>query len=157
MVELRRRDAERDEQTRAAIYKKRFGNAKSGDAASIISFRDAQDRVDRVRTVDEAAALLERAMMGEDDILGRAVAWKAFNHAVTPGLGDTWSPIVHRWLETQPPGTAEDIEELADIAAVSTDPKARFARNMYYTFPTPTELVGKNIDRLASQAEGLPK
>lgn len=157
MAELRRKDSEREERNRAAKHKKHFGNAKSWDSASIISSRDAQDRADRVKSADEAAALLERAIMSDDEILGRAVALRAFNHAVKPELGDSWSPVVHRWIETQPPGTAEDISELADIAQAATDPKARFARNMYYTLPTPGELVGKNIDGLASQAEGLPE
>lgn len=102
MTELRRKDTEREEQNRAAKNKKHFGNAKSWDSASIISFRDAQDRADRVKSADEAAALLERAIMSEDDILGRAVALRAFNHAVKPGLGDSWSPIIRRWIETQP-------------------------------------------------------
>ena len=51
----------------------------------------------------------------------------------------------------------EDIQELVDIEHDSTDVQSRFAQSMSYSLPTPGELNGKNIDRMAFEADSPPE
>ncbi len=157
MTKLKRKDAERTNRRRADLQQRHFGNSKSWDSATVISFRDALDRADRLKSPDEAAALLERAIMTGDEVLSRAVAQRAMGRITLKGMGDGWSKVVDRWLEGQPSGTVEDIQELADIEHDSTNVKSRFVQSMSYSLPTPVELNGKNIDRMAYEADGLPE
>ena len=153
MAKLRRKDTERTEQRRAELRQRLFGNPKNWDSTTVISFRDAADRADKLKDAPEAATLLERAITSGDDILGRAIAQHAMSRIVGKGIGSAWAQIVDRWVENQPPDTAEDIQELADIEHGTTDVKARFAAGMSYHVPTPPQIAGKNIDGLAAAAD----
>ncbi len=157
MTKLKRNHIERTEKRRAHLQQRLFGNPQSWDSTATISYRDALDRVDRLKSPEEAAALLERAVMSGDEILGRAVAMKAMGRIGPAGMGNNgWAQVVDRWVEGQPPETAEYVQELVDIMDQSTSTQARFAVQMEYTLPRPRELDGRDVDRLAAQAEGLP-
>ena len=158
MTKQKRADIERTERRRADLQQRLFGNPRNWDSTATISYRDALDRADRLKTPDEAAALLERAAMSGDEILGRAVAMKAMGRVGPAGMGNHgWAQVVDRWVEGQPPETATNIQELADIVDASNSTQARFAANMSYTLPRPSELNGRDIDRLALEADGLPE
>jgi hypothetical protein len=122
-------------------YNDLFGNDKSWDATATILYRDSQDRASRVRTVEEATELMERALMSGDTSLARAVAMRATTQALVPTVGAKWAPLVDKWAESQPGSTEQHIGELADITRATTDVQKRFARNMSYTLSKPRELV----------------
>jgi hypothetical protein len=79
---------------------------------------------------------------------------RAMGRITLKGMGDAWAQVADRWVEAQPPGIREDVQELADIEHDSTNVKARFAMGMGYHVPTPVEITGKNIDGLAAAADG---
>lgn len=158
MTKLKRGRIESRDRRRAELQQRLFGNPRTWDSASTISYRDALDRADRLKSPDESSALLERAIMSGDEILGRAVAMKALGRIGPAGTGNHgWAQVVDRWVETQPTGTVEYVQELFDIMDESTSAQARLALNMEYTLPRPAELNGRDVDRLAAEAEGLPE
>lgn len=53
MTKVRRKDTERIDKRRADLQQRLFGNSKSWDLTTVISFRDALDRADRLKTPDE--------------------------------------------------------------------------------------------------------
>jgi hypothetical protein len=91
--------------------------------------------------------------MSGDEFLGRAIAMRAMSRITLKGIGDGWAQVADRWVQDQDPYTAEYVQELADIEHDSTDVKTRFARGLSYTLPTPGDLSGKNIDRMAFEAD----
>ena len=158
MTKLRRKDTAQTDRRRAELQQRLFGDPKPWDSTTPISYRDAQDRADKLSRPEEAAALLERAIMSGDEILGRAIAMRAMGRITFKGMGgDGWAQVVDRWVENQPPETALYVQELADIEHDSSDIKVRFAAGLNYSLPTPSRLAGKNVDRLAAQVEGLPE
>ena len=156
MAALRKFEAEQIEARRRHLQQRLFGNPKSGDSAAVISFRDALDRADRLQSPDEAAALLDCAVMSGDDILGRAIAMRAMARVSVKGVGDGWRQVVERWVDGQPSGTIEEVQELIDLEHSSSDIKSRFAQGLAYSLPTPGRLRGRDIERLAVEAENLP-
>lgn len=78
---------------------------------------------------------------------------RAAGRMALKGLGDGWTQVLNRWVEDQPPETAEYLQELADIEHDSTNVQARLVTGMSYTLPIPGELSGKNIDSLAYAAD----
>jgi hypothetical protein len=132
MTSLKRADAEKRNRRRAELQQLLFGNPRNSDSAAVISYRDAQDRADKLKDPQEAAALLERAIMSKDEFLGRAIAMRAMARLTLKGLGDGWAQVADRWVQQQDPYTAELVQELADIEQ---------------------EIAGKDINGLALKAK----
>jgi hypothetical protein len=157
MTKLKRKDTEKLDRRRADLRQKLFGNPRNWDSAATISYRDAQDRADKLKDPQEAAALLERAIMSGDEFLGRAIVMRAMNHITLKGMGDGWAQVADRWVQDQDPTTAEYVQELADLEHDNTDVKTRFTRGLSYTLPTPGDLSGKDIDHMAFEADSPPE
>jgi hypothetical protein len=156
MKALREKETASIEKRRADLVQRLFGNAKSWDTTATILYRDSQDRAAKLKTPDEATEMMERALMSGDASLARAIAMRATQQALVPMVGDKWAPVVDKWAQSQPDNVGEDIGELADIVQATTKPQHQFARNMSYSVPTPGELSGKDINRLAMDADENP-
>lgn len=129
--------------TRSSLERRLFGVPNGVDA---ISFRDAQDRADRLENVDQAKALLARAHRNGDVALERAVLGKGFE------VG--WVEVVDAYIECRPADT-EAIDQLIGLNATeagTTGAAARLTENATYNPGMPTELQGLGDLRVAALA-----
>jgi protein required for attachment to host cells len=76
------------------------------DSASIISYRDAQDRASRLESSDDAAKVMDRALTSGDTTLARAVAEVALSN----GYRDVYASYANA-----NPSTANQAKDLADL------------------------------------------
>jgi hypothetical protein len=105
MRALQEQDAARQATRRRSLESRVYGiSTLTGDTASLaISRRDAGDRVARLKTEDEALALLTRAERSGDEPLARALAERATEM--------DWIRVGNAFLETRPHLDA-DLNEL---------------------------------------------
>ncbi|MGM1017999.1 MAG: hypothetical protein ACQEW8_10725 [Actinomycetota bacterium] len=98
-------------------------NRTSGSASQdIISFRDAQDRAERLENSRDANQVMDRAIASKDTTLATAV----MRHAV----GNGWSDVYDRYA-AEYPATAEHIADLATINRYENSPGAMIERFVY--------------------------
>jgi hypothetical protein len=154
---LQRQANEATEQRRARIMRELFGNPASNDSTSVVSYRDALDRAERVKSADEAARLLERARTIGDAALARAVAAKALDRAIADptGAGERWAAIANTWGAEDPERDAL-LTELGQLHS-STGPSARITESMEFSAPRPSGLSAvDDIEKLAGEADKNP-
>lgn len=98
-------------------------NRTSGSASQdIISFRDAQDRAERLENDRDADRVMTRALASKDTTLATAV----MRHAVANG----WTDVYDRYA-AEYPSTAEHIADLATINRYENSPGAMIERFVY--------------------------
>ncbi len=89
---------ELDQQTEAVyrdeLLRRLYGHPTPNDVAGIISFRDAEDRAERLSAPDEALELLRCAQASGDEALARAIALRA--DTLAP-LSDAWGGVIYEW------------------------------------------------------------
>ncbi len=81
-------------QHRAVLLRRLFDSPAPHDVASVVSYRDALDRADRLDTPAEAVALLRRARLTGDELLARAVAVRA---ADLVARSAAWGEVLDEW------------------------------------------------------------
>ncbi|MFZ8758624.1 hypothetical protein ACO03V_14505 [Microbacterium sp. HMH0099] len=86
----------------------------------VISFRDAQDRAERIENADEAVRLLERALRQHDKILAHAI--------LRVGLDKNYRNVVDAFTAKRPE-MKETISELRQLEKLREN---SFARTMHY-------------------------
>ena len=142
---------------RDAIERAMFGidGIRGTDRASLAaSYRDAQDRAASVKSTEQAASLLDRAMRSGDEPLARAVAAHAYDQ-LTTGMGRfsragaaEWERVLNGYLATR-----SDLDSEADELARLNQPVSNlFAGHVN----RPDELFGlddKQVQSLAESAE----
>jgi hypothetical protein len=94
------------------------------DSASIISYRDAQDRADRLEGHHEAARLMDRALNSGDKSLASAVAQAAISKG--------WTDVYEPWA-AQNPTVAEAANDLAQLNRYFNDMVMVMNRAMAYS------------------------
>jgi hypothetical protein len=154
---LQRDAAKATEQRRAKIMKDLFGNPTAYDSTSTISYRDALDRAERVKSAEEAARLLERARTIGDAALARAVAAKALDRAMADptGGGEKWAAIANEWGAEDPERDAL-LTELGQLHS-ATGASSRITEQMEYSAPRPAGLsAADDIGKLAGEADQNP-
>lgn len=154
MQKLRVENEAARQQREETLLRRLFGNAAARDATSVVSFRDAQDRAERLTKPDEAVELLARARRSGDTLLAKAVGMKALNEtrAALPGAGSEWVAVLNQWAHDEPPTVDEALTELSQMHHANTGPR-QIGRSFSYSVPTPLELRGSNIALLARQAD----
>lgn len=139
------------------LLRRLFGNQNSHDATSVVSFRDAQDRAERLKTPAEAGELLARARRSGDVLLARALAMKALDMAVggTPGQADGWGNVLNVWSADEPGDVDDALTELSEFHGQG--PAALVGLSAQHSVPKPTELAGVgNLHALAREADATP-
>lgn len=138
------------EDRRETLVRQLFRNPTPRDAASVVSYRDAQDRAAAV-TGEKAVELYRRAVRTGDELLARALAVRAAERGSFGGSG--WSEVLDHWAGHEP-GARDVLDELGQIAAADS-PRGRFARSFATTGGgAPHELRGvPDVTRLAAQAD----
>ena len=87
------------DQHRDELLRRLFSGPAFRDITSIISFRDAQDRAERLSTPDEAVELLRRARTSGDELLVTAVALHA---AAQVPVSRSWAGVLDDWFNGDP-------------------------------------------------------
>lgn len=95
----------------------------TSDPARLVSFRDAQDRANRLTDRDEAEAAYKSALRSDDNVLAQAI----LAQALTRG----WSNVTNDYLERNPQSRA-DLDDLTEIGKYE---KNSFAVTMNYALP----------------------
>jgi hypothetical protein len=98
--------------------------AAGSDSGSIINYRDAQDRADRITERSEATRLMTRALNSGDKTLASAVAQAALGHG--------WVDVYQSYA-TENPSNASAFEDLAAIKHSIDDIGSVIARAMAYS------------------------
>ena len=94
------------------------------DSGSIISYRDAQDRADKLESRDQASRLMSRALASGDGTLASAVA----QAAIAKGWADVYEPYA-----AQNPTVAEAVKDLAQLNNYFNDMLMSMNRAMAYS------------------------
>lgn len=97
------------EDTRRKLAQKLFGIPAGADAATVLVFRDAEDRAAKITDPDELAPLLARATDRGDALLARAIAAHADAHG--------WTGVAAAWAANT--GQADAYAELTDLPSGS--------------------------------------
>ena len=116
-----------NESVRLSLTSKLFGLDKNADPASVLVFRDAQDRAAKLDNPDDAASMLKRATEQGDTLLARAVASHAHSRK--------WSDITETYAEST--GLTA---ELDDLDALPSGGALGLAVTALFSIPTPSEL-----------------
>lgn len=148
-LEAKERKALADQ--RLELERALFGQMAS-DPSSLMSYRDAQERVARLTPDDHAEArqLLHTAQISGDNTLAAAL----LGHAINVGWGD----IVNSYSQ-QHPDKAVQLKDLSDVVHFEEDHAVDFQRSADYSFAKPQEIAqytDNNIDRLAD-TEATPQ
>ncbi len=143
-----------DADVKARSNRRAFGSDDlPGDRGSLaISSRDAADRVAGLTTSADAAALLERAEMGSDEVLARAVASHAHRQS-TDGLtarDPGWGDVVDTFAATRPAAT----DAIGTLRSHQTTPSVRVL--WAFVLPKPAELSNLDLGAIVNLADTLP-
>ncbi len=123
---------------RRELERRLFGLHATSDTATL-SYRDAQERVSRVKRLDEALNLLQRADRSGDEVLARAVAAHAWDRA--------WTRVLDRYAAERP-GVLDQLQELDDLERLDQHRShgARVAEDLAYRLRVPAELRSAQTD-----------
>ena len=108
MAELQKSVASDTLAERTRLQRQAFGSEglKGDPSTLIVSVSDAQDRAERLNSPQEAAALLERAEVNQDEPLARAVAAHSFAKFIgaMPSAHDRheWADVVDGYTANRP-------------------------------------------------------
>lgn len=104
-IELRDEFVATSEATRRKLAQKLFGLPSGADAATVLSFRDAEDRAAKITNPEELAPLLARAIGKGDQSMAKAIAAHADAHG--------WTDIAATWAADT--GQADAYTELTSL------------------------------------------
>lgn len=123
---------------RRELERKLFGLPRGADAADVVSFRDAQDRVAQAKRAEDLGDLMERAASSGDDALVRAGFARAWKESMSPLGSDVWAGLVDEYLN-QYPAARRDAEALTHLTT-SRGLTAGMVERMGMTVGRPAEL-----------------
>lgn len=135
---------------RAEIERRVFGQFSS-DGASIIAYRDAQDRVERLTHNEQSKALsmLRNAELSGDKTLSAALVSKALSYG--------WNDVLAQYNKNHP-SEASDLNDLADIIHFQEDVRMDFQREMdYASLLKPNEIARLSDGQIQRYAEFTPE
>lgn len=130
-------DGTRTASRRQALHQRLFGVGAAAGASEVISYRDAQDRVEGVKNAEDLGNLMERAAsIGDTSLLkaGFAVAFERSRNSVN---GGGYEGIVGEYVE-QFPDVGEDVQEYQALTS-SRALTATLAERMATSVPRPPE------------------
>ncbi|MBV8310555.1 MAG: hypothetical protein JO344_09245, partial [Planctomycetaceae bacterium] len=104
-----------------------FGIPNRADPATILVYRDAEDRAAKLANADDAEAMLARATEKGDTLLARAVAGYAHSKK--------WQNVTESYAEAA--GLADDLDELN---ALPSGAMLKTAVTALFSLPMPPEL-----------------
>ncbi len=129
-----------------------FKNPDSRDPSSAISYRDAQDRAEALRTPAEALELLNRARRSGDALLVTAVAMRSLDQAMGALGNSAWGEVVDTWSQGESSFVDAALTELGELHR--TSPADLIGRAAQHSVPKPSELAGVgNLHKLAAEAD----
>lgn len=140
---LRGDDVAADYARQKALKQRLFGLSGSASSSDVISFRDAQDRVEKVKSAQELGDLMERASSVGDRSLLQAGFGLAYERSSRLGSGGGWDAIVGEYVE-QFPSAAGDLAEYRALTN-STSMTNAFAQKMQTTVPVPPEYRDRRV------------
>lgn len=108
-----------------------FGLYGEPDTNTLISYRDAEDRVANISSEDQALERLERAHLSKDKILTQAIV----SRATSAG----WHQVLNAWAE-QNPSKNKDLQRLYDIQSKKDDLASIMGHAMTYSTTEPPEV-----------------
>lgn len=118
----------------------------SSDANATISYRDAQDRVAAIKDENQALELLDRADLGNDEILTKAIVGRAAEAG--------WGNLVNTYTAKHP-YYGSKLQELASIHQQETSIEGVMNHALSYSLSTPAEIARHSegmIENLAAEA-----
>jgi hypothetical protein len=125
-----------------SLQRQLFGTYET-DPSSIIAFRDAQDRAERLESPQAAKAVLHRALMTDDRTLASAILSRAVN--------DRWHVVVDQYNSAHP----EQVEKLSDLQSIiqlQSSPQANVMAGLQWLTPKPKEFAGATDTHLGQVA-----
>jgi hypothetical protein len=139
-----------NEDVRLKLTAKLFGIPNHADPATILVYRDAEDRAAKLSDPDDAAAMLARATEKGDTLLARAIAGHAHSRK--------WQSVTESYADAA--GLADDLDELNTLPSGAM---LKTAVTALFSLPTPTELrtligdtSGARLQRIAGGEEFQP-
>lgn len=133
-----------NEDVRLKLTAKLFGIPNRADPATILVYRDAEDRAAKLANADDAAAMLARATENGDTLLARAVAGYAHSKK--------WQNVTESYAEAA--GLADDLDELNTLPSGAM---LKTAVTALFSLPTPPELrtlIGDTSDARLQRIAG---
>ncbi|KZF00881.1 hypothetical protein A2J03_09860 [Rhodococcus sp. EPR-157] len=110
----------------------------ASDPARLVSFRDAQDRANRLTDRDEAEQAYKSALRSDDSVLAQAI----LGQALTRG----WSNVTSDYLERNPQSRAD----LVDLKAIREYEQNTLAASVHYSMPSLSAAVPMSVPRVSS-------
>jgi len=123
MAGLRAEEDKLAEDKRASLERTIAGTVGS-DSASIINYRDAQDRADKLENKEEASRVMNRALTSGDKSLASAIA----QAAIARGWSDVYEPYA-----AKNPTIAEAVKDLTKLDRYFNDMGMVLHRAMAYS------------------------
>lgn len=143
---------------REALDAKLFGTARGLTGSAMISYRDAADRAEQVKSADAAQSMMRRAVAAGDAEVAAALAHRAVELADSLS-GQGWADVFNQWLDTRR-ATLPDVD---DVVAELSDIDADLRGNDLLTFAlsSPPETAGRNgawsaVDASQPQTQHVP-
>lgn len=136
---LRQQEKDVVKTKRESLERRVFGlpAGTTGDPARLVSFRDAQDRANRLTDRDEAEQAYKSALRSDDTVLAQAI----LGQALTRG----WTNVTDDYLERNPQSRAD----LNDLKAIGQYEQNTFAVTMQYMMPGLTTDVPVSAPRVS--------
>jgi hypothetical protein len=136
---LRQREKDIVKTKRESLERSVFGlpAGTTSDPARLVSFRDAQDRANRLTDRDEAEQAYKSALRSDDRVLAQAI----LSQALTRG----WSNVTNDYLERNPQSRAD----LNDLEAIGQYEQNTLAVSIKYMMPGLTTAVPVSAPRVS--------
>jgi hypothetical protein len=125
--DLRSNFSTNNEDVRLKLTAKLFGIPGNADPATILVYRDAEDRAAKLTNPDEAATMLTRATEIGDTLLVRAVAGHAHSRK--------WQSVTESYADAA--GLTDNLNELNNLPSGAM---LKTAVTALFSLPTPPEL-----------------
>ncbi|WP_329411939.1 hypothetical protein OG563_06010 [Nocardia vinacea] len=129
---------------RPKLERELFGIPSSGDPTALLSWRDAQDRADRIEGEKDGIRMFERAVQSGDTHLAKAVLARA--------VRSDWTPILEQ-ADTILPGSTD---KLAELAALPTESLIKLQGISVFRIFPPSETNGVDEETLGQWAADAP-
>jgi hypothetical protein len=127
---------------------------RGADGTDVFNFRDAQERIAKVKQADELGEVMESASSSGDDMLLRAAFARAWRESTNPFGNDAWAGLVAEYA-AQNPGVVRDLDALRSLTTVRGATRS-FLERMGMTVAKPQEL-NRPEETYSDQKPGQPE
>lgn len=114
---------------RLTTISRKLSGQITNDPASIIPFRDAQDRAEQITEEAEAERIITRAIRSDDHVLAKAIAMRA--------LDETWMDTYDQF-KTAYPQYDQAVQDYVDMRHVQDGLAHKLAASAAYSITRPT-------------------